>query len=59
MNMRLMVGGWDILPVGTKQGGAVCLSHIAEVLSLVRMTLLSLWRNIYAHTDWGSNRLFE
>lgn len=24
-----MVGGWDILPVGTKQGGELCLSHIA------------------------------
>jgi hypothetical protein len=40
MNMRLMVGGWDILPVGTKQGGEVCLSHIAEVLCSVEMTLL-------------------
>lgn len=45
-----MVGGWDILPVGTKQGSEVRLSHVAEVLSLVQMTLMSQWRNICAHT---------
>jgi hypothetical protein len=33
--MRMNVGGWDVLPVGSKQSGEVCLSHIAEVLSLV------------------------
>ena len=45
-----MVGGWDILPVGIKQGSEVCAAHIAEVLSSVQMTLLSPWRNIFAHT---------
>jgi hypothetical protein len=53
MSVRVMVGGWDILSVGTKQGSEVCLSHIAEVLSSVQMTLLSPWRNICAHTWLG------
>jgi len=51
MNMRLMVGGWDILPVGTKQGGELCLSHIAV---LRYIWLFCLRGEISMHTrDWG------